>query len=198
MKLKSFLILGCITAVMTIISCSGDDGTDGINGIDGTNGTNGINGQDGADGTNGQNGTDASAQKIIVDISEVPGNISKIDIAVPELTDEILQNNTLIFFIESINPDGSIFIPVPGRVFELDRQFDIYFHVGELTITVSDYDGFSLEDWIPGIFTNLHIALIKTSTLQGKNAQENVMASLKANGVDINNYHQVMHYLGLE
>ena len=183
---------------MTLISCSGDDGSDGVNGINGIDGTNGANGQNGANGVDGQDGI--NAQKIIVDMSKFGSGETSLEIIVPELTNEVILSNTIIYFLEALGGDETTYYyAVPGRVEWLDRQFEIAALPGGVIMHVSDFDGNNNLDsgWVPDIFSNLNITLIKNTTLQGK-SQENVMATLKANGVDITNYHEVMQYLGLE
>ena len=201
-----------MATAMAFFSCSGDDGTDGVDGInglngadgiDGINGTDGINGADGVDGENGADGIDgengANAQRIIIDVSSIPEGQTSIQAPVPQLTNEILQNNILIFYLEIFDENIPSFFPIPGGIIPLDRQFNISGIIpGGVYISISNYDGSDLSlGWVEGVFSNLHIILIETTVLQGKN-QDDVMANLKANGVDTSNYHDVMSYLGLE
>tara|TARA_R110002051_G_scaffold310482_1_gene383691 strand:+ start:4302 stop:4898 length:597 start_codon:yes stop_codon:yes gene_type:complete len=198
MKLKRFLILGCIATAMTIISCSGDDGDDGIDGAKGPAGVNGIDGAQGPAGVDGTNGEDGNAnvKKIVIDVTSLPTDSSVVEISVPELTAEVLQNNTLIFFLEV--SDGSGFLAIPGGTSGSGKQYNVsVLASGKVYLLVSTFDGNAPINWSANTFKNLHITMIETSSLQGK-SQEGVLANLKANGVDITNYHEVMQYLGLE
>jgi len=114
---------------------------------------------------------------------------------VDELTNEILATHTLIFYLEDI--DDNTYLAIPGRDFFHDRQYDISVSPGEVTLTMSDYDGGVPAGWIIGLYENLHITMVEINpdATAGKSSIED---ELKKAGVDIANYHEVMKYYGLE
>ncbi len=231
MKLKVFVLLGCLLATMTFISCSGEDGAvgptgpagpTGGTGAPGNNGDNGIdcwdlnadgvnddaediNGDDkfdsldcqGQDGADGQNGN-ANVQKITIDVSQIAVDKRVVVLNVPEMTREVLQNHFPIFYLEAFDETAPSYLTIPGGFTLIDRSYDVFYFPENVQLRISNFDRTDTNgsgwtaDW-----DFLHIVLIETSSLQGKSSKD-LIKNLKAKGVNIEDYHEVMQYFGLE
>ncbi len=213
-------MLGCmVTAMALISSCSGEDGKDGLNGTNGTNGVDGATGPAGSDGIacwdlnangvgdieedmNGDEFVDAldcqgpqgeagpAAQRIIVDTTgETPGATS-IELDVPELTQAVLDTHIVLTYIT----DGSNFWSIPAAIPTAFFNFDLVVRYEVGLIEIRELIG---TGWDPDLFPEVHIVLIETASMGGK-SQADVMASLKAAQVDVNNYEEVKKFFGLK
>ncbi|MEM9647833.1 MAG: hypothetical protein AAF969_05080 [Bacteroidota bacterium] len=147
-------------------------------------------------GSDGQN-SNFTAQKLEIDVSQVDTDLTQVNIAHPEITSELLQNSTLIFFLEDI--EDNTFLAIPGRSDAQNRQYDVVLAPGEVILGVSDYDGFNDYGWIEDSWDTLHITIITIDpdAINGKSTQQDVLASLKLAGVDVTNYQEVMAHFGL-
>lgn len=205
----------------------GTDGTNGADGADGADGQDGIacwdlNGDgvgniavggdggsededinddgvvDALDCQGPQGDSGPGAQRIVVDVTGIAVDDTAINLAVPELTQEIVDNYVLLFYLT----DGANYFPIPGSTnseFQAtNRQYNVSYSVGNVDLLVSSFDGTDLtQGWVTGLFTELHVVLVETSSMGGK-SQADVMASLKSAGVDTNDYHAVMKHYGME
>ena len=191
MKLKKLLLLG-LAINIALVSCSGENGEQGVQGEQGIQGVQGPQDESGQDGN-------ANAQRIIKDLSDIQQNQTDIFFEIPELTHEKLQTHYVLAYLKTSNEQYPIYVAIPGAVKELDRKFIFYYTVGEIFIGVSSFDGSDLtQGWVLAAeFTELHLILIEISTISGK-SQEDSILSLKAHGVDTNDYNEVIRFFELE
>ncbi|UII79214.1 hypothetical protein [Flagellimonas sp. CMM7] len=220
MKLQRIFMLGLIATSMALItSCSdGEDGADGLDGAtgpagavgpagaagaDGTDGVDGTNGVDGADGTDGADGN-ANVRRVIFDTSNLgqqAGPIYSIDDENTDLllTQEVLETHTLLLY--AVIPGSSTYVPLPGtyRNGLNDQIWGVHFGIG--AINIRDVTG---QGW-PPFFDEVHLILIEQSSVtdtsdngQQAKSQVDVIKSLKAANVDVNNYHEVVEYFNID
>ncbi|MGW9686584.1 hypothetical protein [Flagellimonas sp. 2504JD1-5] len=222
LKLKPVILiaLGFLAISFTFISCSGEDGTNGVNGNDGVgiestvdngDGTFTINYSDGSsfttgdltgdpgnDGAPGDDGN-ANVQRIIIDVSQTPLDQSTLLLDVPELTNDMLQNHVLLFYLELFDPDTPFYLPIPGGFSVEDRSYTVAYSPERVQLRIANFDKTDTTAGWTGTWDFLHIVLVEISGLQqGKGDQQNVLKSIKAAGVDTNDYYAVMAYFGLE
>ncbi|WP_420320995.1 hypothetical protein [Flagellimonas sp.] len=204
---------------------NGDEKFDGLDcqGADGDPGTNGDNGNDGIDcwdlNGNGKNdaeedingdkefnaldcqGADGNANVIqytedvsdLANFSEIPFNlIDDLGIAA-----EDLPNYTFLFYF---SVGGSYVIPAPNK-FNFNGYKDIVVFYDEFSGDGSyeflNHDG-SAFNVIQGIIDEIRIVAIENSVVINKNGNGDVMAQLKAAGVDTSDYYAVLAYFGLK
>lgn len=219
MKLQRIFMLGCMVLAIALVSCSGEDGDKGDKGDKGDTGAaSTVAGPAGADGINcwdldkdgvndasedvnddgefnaldcqGAQGVPGpSAQRIIVDTSTIPNTTNPVVLDM-DLTG-VFENFFPLTYIYSTT--STTYYAIPGTI-ELINLHDFSIVYREDGITITDNSG---SGWFNPIFEEVHVLLIETTSLGGK-SQADVMASLKANGVDTNNYKEVMQYFGLE
>ncbi len=245
MRLNIFVLLGCLLATMTFISCSGKDGINGEQGIQGESGKNGTNGNpgsngikcwdldadginsdsedtngdgefndldcqgtNGANGENGENGEDgedgedgnANVQVAHIDMSTFGGDhifgFNLVDDTDLDITIEELPNYVFFYYLE--HADTEKYYNAPGQLY-LNASYVRRF-VGDTpdAIFFSFYE--TLDDTfyqVPiGEWNSLKIVALEIS-LGNKNGNE-VLAQLKAAGIDTDDYNAVMGYFGLE
>jgi len=134
-------------------------------GMDGLNGENGINcwdldadfmndpeedtNEDGKWDVTDCQGADGNAdvQKIILDLNDADIFFSTLELAVPQLTSEILQEYVLLFHFEYVSIGGSSYFSIPGGLAQWDRSYNVTFAPGFVYIIVSNFDG---SDTDPG------------------------------------------------
>jgi len=186
---KTMYVLMALIMVVTF-SCSPEDGVDGIDGAQGQQGPAGQNGVNGQDGN-------ANVQTFIFDISGVSGTSHLQSIS--ELTQDVIDNDVILGYV---NRNGFQY-PLPAikvqgtyniRTLYKVGQYDIYFHLSSNGNSHSIAAG-SLEE--------LKIIIIESSVTKAGNSsntskKQNIFNELKAAGVDVNNYNEVMNYYGLE
>ncbi|MEZ4808821.1 MAG: hypothetical protein R2819_00560 [Allomuricauda sp.] len=224
MKLQRIFMLACMVMSIALVSCSGEDGKDGadstVPGPTGDAGDDGINcwdlngngtgdikpGQADNEDINGDNKVDAldcqgmdgeqgvagpSAERIIMITSGITAGTNPVSLDVPELTQAVLDTHVLLVYIS----DGAAtYYPVPGTFIIINQTYIFGVEYTTGNITLSEYTN---KGWLHNLFNEVHIVLIETSSMGGK-SQADVMASLKAHGVDTNNYKDVVKFLGLE
>ncbi|MFC4219937.1 collagen-like triple helix repeat-containing protein [Flagellimonas marina] len=189
---------------------TGDAGADSADGADGINcwdlngdGVNDpeedINGDEVFDaldcqGEDGEGGQGTTAERIIVDTSDITGGENPVELNVPEMTQEVLDTHVVLAYLS----DGTDYYSIPGRVNLLtEHEFSTFITEGILRIR--EYTG---QGWNT-IFTEVHIILIPTTTAEpsaptiSKSPAE-VKASLKSIGVDASDYKEVVRYFGLD
>lgn len=178
MKVKRFLILRCLMVTFVIFSsCSGEDGADGLSGEQGIQGE---QGEQGIQGVQGEPGN-ANVQRIILSLADIPEGETGIIMNAPELTQELLDTHYIFAYLIS-GDDFPTYVMIPGRVRDIDRQFDFYYVENNIFIGVSSFDGTDInKGWVPGIFSELHLVLVEISDTIGK-SQKEIMTSLKTYG----------------
>ena len=132
---------------------------------------------------------------ISFDISHfMPGWSFKLD--VPQITEEVLQNNPILFYLES--SDSCLKLPFNNGA--MGYTANIYKNVGRVYVTFKSLvDGVS-NFYIPSWHINkLKILVVRTNNLKGDSNIESKKATIykamqKAK-VNINNYEEVIEYL---
>ena len=151
----------------------------------------------GADGEPGADGN-ANVQKITIDLAPIGNNDTEHTFEVPELTAEFVSTHALLFHLEDTTHDRLLMIPGGTGNIGLDRRYDVQIDPvdQELILLISQFDGNpgGWQDW----WEFLHITAIEYSALQNKGNYSDPIKALKAAGVDINDYHAVMQYFGME
>lgn len=198
----------------------GKDGTNGTNGEDGTDGTNGISCWDlngngtgdaeedinqdgnfdaldcqGIDGTNGTDGVDGivNVQQFSFNLN-VFANYSSLQLDLLSWMDNP-SNYVLLYYMDH-NSGYRYSIPGPMRLNQYYSR--VYTDIPNSTLNVYFYStDTDVAYQIPGgEYTQLLVVAIELTN--GAKNSENVMADLKAAGVDTADYHAVAKYFGLE
>ena len=174
--------------------------------MDGADGMDGIDGQDGADGNANVNnyrfispswGTTGSGM-----IINMPGI----------LTEEVIENNLILIYVQTESANRTVLIP--GSVWDLSRLRYVEFSVningftGGMSIVSREADGaFTLNgDLEPLAWVNVVIAeSLSGVTTNGnelasktENFKDKALKNLSNAGVDVNDYHAVCDYYGIE
>lgn len=198
MKIVKLFSLTMLCMAVALVSCSGEDGERGPQGSPGAQGPAGADGLDGQDGTNGENGN-ANVQSVKINMDAWNGGaFFEFDMPV-EVEDR--QNYAFLFYLEYIY--DSQFVarhPVPGSSYDGDFVVDVNYSMTgaeEGILLFKDYQG-AVYAVVPGTYLNLIIIAIEINTTEGKNNSTDVMADLKAAGVDTNDYDAVAAYFGLD
>ncbi|TKD60473.1 collagen-like protein [Flavobacterium sp. ASW18X] len=177
----------------------GNDGTDGQNGQDGTDGQDGANGQDGADGEDGQDGN-ANVASVLYDVSDWSGSTRSVDL--PFIPYSVYEQGAILAYLKS----GMVWHPIPNtRVLTNSNDYiDVNTWMTEgpngsffyaMEFTKSDVL-FAISS---GDLDVLKIVIIEASTtINGKSEATSILAKMKSDGIDPNNYYEVMDYFNLE
>ncbi len=195
-----------IAVIAAFASCKGEIGPVGPAGTDGI---------DGQDGTNGQDGN-ANVQTYVYNNPAwgATGSGMQIDMS-SVLTNEIIQNDVILGYVKST--DVSYVTLIPGDVWtgSVHRNYTMfvngsptsYDNVLEYSITIVslELDGtytpnanLKTMDW----FKVVIIESTNTTTTDGNSknidSKQKIYDELKASGININDYYQVMDYYGLK
>jgi hypothetical protein len=175
-----------------IVSCSAEDGEDGVNGAIGATGPAGAN------GTNGQDGN-ANVKTFVFDLSSESG--ASIPIDVPELTQDVIDNDLVIGYLQ--NGVSATYFPIPAGVWPngtggfYDIAVDIA--VGKYWVHFYEVGTQTLMSVVGVELGKLKIVVAESSnTTTAKTNRESLRSQLKSAGVDVNDYKAVMDYYGLE
>ncbi len=184
-----FLTYGLLLTALTFTSCD-KEGPQGPAGIAGTNGTNGNDGQDGQDGISNIITSDWFETGWIL-----PDDQDFYDVTVPALTQDILNHSVIMVYMKFnfFGEDVVQPLPVFFRNSTNPVSYRFFAHEGNLNIS------FSADAPANDIITTFKYIIIPTSNTVGKSSSSgkgNVLAELKAKGVDINDYYAMMDYLG--
>jgi len=181
---KTKYVLMALIMVVTF-SCSPEDGADGAQGPAGPAGQDGTNGQDG----------NANVQTFTFDTSTEDGQIWNID--APQLTQDVLDNDGVLTYLRR----GGSYYFVPGTSFNDEIKAVLLPSIVQLLF----YNRLSGANVTPAVgnYDLLKLVIIESSnTTAGrgtsKSKKQNVFNELKAAGVDVNNYNEVMDYYGLD
>lgn len=192
-------MLCCVA--MSLVSCSGEDGERGPQGPQGEQGAPGTNGADGQDGTDGVDGIDGNANVQSSTVNMDAWNGGKFfEFEMPVAAEE-RANYAFLFYLEYIY--DSQFVgrhSVPGSSYDGDFVVDVgYATTGEVggILSFKDFQGVPYAV-APGTYLNLIIIAVEISALEGKNGSTDILAQMKAAGVDTNDYDAVAAYFGLE
>lgn len=187
-KFSKYLLMSLLT--IFIISCDGKDGVDGIDGINGAAGPAGANGADGEDGN-------ANVLAFTFDLSTAEG--ASITQDIPELTQEVLDNDLVLGYLKA----SEEFNPIPAPVFLVAagnfKDIAVDLKVGEYWLFFYERGTENLSSVSAGSLDQLKVIIAKsTSTTAGKSDTQGAMAELKSAGVDVGDYYAVMDYYGMD
>jgi len=145
-------------------------------------------GDDGADGTAGADGQDGNANVISVTFPNVTIAVGNHLFSVPELTQSIFDTGVVLGYVQSIGQTKWVplpFVTNPPMHMEIES-----FELGEILVHSS----------LSGVF-NFRFILIESSTNKnGKstlNSRQEIYTELKNAGININDYHDVCDYYGI-
>ena len=202
-----FLSTGLIILAIALTSCSkdGEIGPIGPAGQDGTNGTDGIDGVDGNANVQSFRFQDPSW-------TTTSSSLGIADLNIPEITYDIVNYGAIIGYINfgtiSTNTSGYILTPVSNKHINgysgrwiIDSKSFPGSGIFQFRLTKDDS---SVIESLPPIYFAKVILInpsdMKTTVGNGKNvsAQQSTLNELEAAGVNIEDYHAVMDYYGLE
>ncbi len=186
---KTKYVLMALIIVVTF-SCSPEDGTDGIDGAQGPQGPAGQN------GTNGQDGN-ANVQTFIFDISGVAGSAHTQSI--PEITQDVIDNDVILGYVNR----NSFQYPLPAIKVQGTFNIRTLYSVGQYSMYFHLSSNGNNHNIAAGDLEELKIIIIESSSTKAGNGtntskKQNVFNELKAAGVDVNNYNEVIKYYGLD
>jgi len=180
--------------MVTAFSCSPEDGADGAQGAQGPAGQDGTNGEDG----------NANVQAYIFN-NPAWGSASGMNIDMAGiLTDEVINNDAILTYVKH-SSTGTIGV-IPGSVWNGNyRDYAVFLkdssdpNPENITIVSLEMNGSFTPnanlwgiDWVK-------VVIIESSNTTAKSlGKQGVFNELKAAGVDINNYNEVMDYYGLD
>jgi len=176
-----------LMALIMIVSfsCSPEDGADGAQGAAGPAGQDGTNGQNGEDGN-------ANVQTFTFDVSAESG--SSIDLSITEFTQSVLDNDVILWYLKV----GNLSYPIPGSGPNAGYVVRTYAQVGTTRLNFHNWNGTSYSINAGDIDMVKIIIIESTNTTAKSLGKQHVFNELKAAGVDINNYNEVMDYYGLD
>ena len=157
-------------------------GADGVDGADGADGVDGVDGADGADGVDGN----ANVQQLVFDISD-EANYSSLDFDLTTLPNPV-TNYAFLYYIQQ--PNGLRY-SIPGGLNgnQIYARVILNTNSGSAFINFHNTSTDAVAVVPQGLYSQVIIVAIEL-TNTGKNS-ENIMAELKAAGVDTSDYNQV-------
>ena len=159
-------------------------------------------GADGADGADGN----ANVRRLIFDVSDVLGGTNPVILdnvnifpLLGELSTETLETHAVLAYAKTV---FDTYVPLPGSYSDQANLFNFGIVYSAERIFINE---FTFQGWTTD-FAEIHLVLIEQSSVSGgdgggmnvKAHTNNIKASFKAAQVDINNYHEVVKYLGIE
>lgn len=212
MKFPKILIYCLISIGVFILSCSSDGGEQGPQGEAGANcweapGISDINNDGiinildcvGNDGDAGLDGN-ANVAKLEFDITDTPLGQSFVLLEVPELTEEVLENNMLLFHLEFYNPNDKRYYALPTYHAPYALYFYPSYKVGVIVITINYSDGNAAgwPNFIEGYGAILHVTMVEITDTQSHLESNDLLEKLKLDGVDPNNLEEIMEYYKMD
>lgn len=201
-KFRSLLIL---TALAGLFSCEGPEGPMGPAGQKGDTGP---AGPAGPTGQTGQAGKDGNANVTVIsllskDITWLegeylrrPANFYSLEDA--PVNDDIIDHGIVLGYCSIF--DNWHILPVTYENMDgSEREYIIHSYSAN-TITLYAYKTTGVMEPDPDVITEYRFMLITDNTVMGKkglSAKDNILMKLKDDGVDVNNYHEVADYFGL-
>ncbi len=200
-KLSYFVFL---FALAGFVSCKGPEGPEGPTGAKGDTGATGVTGATGSTGATGANGN-ANVKSIILlssDITWIEGDYLGRTANTFALEDTLVNSNIInhgaVLGYCYLNEE---WYPLPFTWESDDGSLRIYltFTYSLNTISLYAYETDGVMN--PSAIEKYRFLLITDNTVmigKGTSAENEILAKLSKNGVDINNYHSVMDYFSLD
>ncbi len=204
-----FLTLLFVLASLTV-ACDGEDGMDGVDGLDGAQGPAGADGLDGIDGVDGAqgpagvdgaDGEDGNANVfaspwIAADFPDAY-EFSQASFTIEEetITQEVVNTYTILTYFSFGDSFEQVFsVPFTEPLF---RSFDMQMSVSVGEIILTELGNPDTVATIAPIDGFARYILIEPSNTGGSAREADVVSVMQQQGVDINDYYQVIDYLGL-
>lgn len=212
MKFPKILIYCLISIGIFILSCSSDGGEQGPQGEAGANcweapgitdsNNDGIINILDCVGNDGEAGLDGNANvtKLEFDITDTPVGQTAVILEVPELTEEVLENNTLLFHLEFYNPNNTRYYALPGYHIGYTLHFQPIYEAGVIALSISTIDGNNggWPNFPEGYGAILHVTMVEISDTQSHLESNDLLEKLKLDGVDPNNLEEIMEYYKMD
>ena len=188
------ILLIAIVLNFTATSCvKGDKGDPGINGVDGIAGQN---------GTNGANGTDGNANVIASGWTDINFSASwdgndeaSFVIADENITEEVVDTYALLGFTRFSSSSSTSASAMP--FISLGQQYEIHNAMRVGNYVVNAFVNDEIARPVPPTNHQVRYVLIAPSSTTGKSSTPS-LEQMKSDGVNVNNYKEVMDYFGLE
>ncbi len=200
MKLSKLFFLALMGLTMAFVSCSGEDGEQGPRGEQGQPG------DKGDPGTPGDSGADGSANAIqyFIQFEEDPGGKSSFEFDIPQITQDVLNDDTILFYFNVSVGDDIFHYLVPGLNHDGTFLVGANTEVGKVTFFCKDFDG---NDFNLPVNQLLGIKMIiiessntgnnvNISTKSGQ-SKDNILVYLKTVGIDVNDYDALTAHFNL-
>ncbi len=190
--MSNFFKMGMLVLALVSTSCS-KDGADGATGPAGSQGVAGTDGTNGTDGTDGIDGN-ANVQAFTYDISAVAAS-SHVQ-SIPELTQDVIDNDVILGYVTH---QSGYQYPIPAvRVFGAFDALTAY-KTSTYEIYFFNSSTGAAYNLTTGELVELKVIIIESSsTTAAKMGKQNILSDLKAAGVDVGKYDEVMAYYGLD
>lgn len=199
--LKTIMYALFTVVLLLSYSCEGPEGPVGMDGRDGIDG---IDGQNGEDGDNGQDGNaNVISRKFdLFNWNDTSGRIEQL-VYWNALTKDVIENDAILFYMKT-NHNGRYGV-LPGEVVIDGTPSYMNVELGpgytSLISLKPNYNGTG-SAYVPirtGDVDFLRVVIIKSSSSsKSSNAKNNVLESLKAANINVNDYYAVCDYYGLE
>ncbi len=137
------------------------------------------------DGADGADGADGNANVTSVQINGVSFIDGETSYSVSELTQDILDNGVVISYFRDSGASTWFALPLSLSGFEVFIQS---IQLGTITIR-ANYNASNID---------FRFVLIEASNKSAGLTKQGVFNELKAAGIDVNNYNEVMDYYGLD
>lgn len=161
-----------ILVIILLISCSGEDGAVGPSG---------------ADGQNGENGIDGNANVTTVLLENTSLNIGSNSLSVNAITQEILDYGAVLVYVR-VSSTPNIWYPLPYS------EDDVQISIGAIT-----QNEIIINSSVITFVLDIKLVIIAgNNTATSKNSNNEILASLEKNGIDVNNYNQLAEFYNLE
>lgn len=170
--------------VLFSFSCSPEDGEDGAIGPQGEQG---ISGADGADGINGN----ANVQVLTIDMSTQSGTFD--DIPVPELTQDVIDNDVVLGYIKR----GTRWFPIPAVADIIPFSVSVAISNGNYSLDYVDKVTGGSYSISAGDIDLLKIVIIEASNNSKNGDNLNAYEALLNAGVDITDFEAVCDYYNI-
>ncbi|WP_108866962.1 collagen-like protein [Aquimarina aquimarini] len=190
MKTKRLKLQYFFLAIITLLTFSCSDGEDGAVGPTGPQGVNGQDGTNGQNGTDGQDGN-ANVQSFTYDLASVSDTFH--DQNVPEISQEVIDNDVVLGYLKPAGTDR--LYPIPNtNLTPLNIDVRVFINLERYSMDFYNRNANTTFSIAAGELDELRVVIIESTN---KSSGQNILSQLKLQGVDINDYYQVMKHYNL-
>lgn len=192
-----------ILIIIGLVSCKGEIGPPGADGVDGIDGVNGVDGEDGNANVISSGWVEYDDAVWTGVTSEFGIDYRNYPITVSEITQDIVDNGVVLVYSRFvISATQTYMLPFTENVTGADpigQTVSFRFELEDLTLKMRNASGTG----DPGTFGGPGVAeyryiIIPPANTKSANSKEAILKELNDAGVDINDYHEVMDYYGLD